>query len=250
MSMRSEAGSVSSCAVPAAEREAKATEAGALAIRVSPAREAVASNAADVQRDPLSEADLAALELAATRLRALRRAVTIARLHAVCWLGFALACVPLALLDPRALWAALLACASGLAELHGARLLRALDVRGPRWLGVHQLILLTAVAIYCGYGIHAGSSAQSISDQLTQASPDLATMLDHGDGEQARQLVTAMDGAYRVALVGFYLVLLFVTALYQGALAHYHFSRAAFLRAFLRDTPRWAATAVRRLLGW
>jgi len=248
--MRSEAGSVSSCAAPAVDLEANASEDEPLASGAQRPRARAPSDAAAAQRDRLSEADLAVLELAGTRLRKLGRAVTIARFHGVCWFGFTLACVPLALLEPRLLWIALLACCSGAAELHGARLLRALDVRGPRWLGFHQLVLLVAVAIYCGYGIHTGLTAPSISDQLTQASPDLATMLDDGEGEQGRQLVTAMDGPYRVALVAFYLVLLLLTALYQGALAHYHFSRAAFLRAFLRETPRWAATAVRRLLGW
>jgi hypothetical protein len=248
MSMRSEAGSVSSGAAPAVELEA--TEAKARAIGVHRSREPVTSDASEVQRDPLSDADLAALELAGTRLRALGRAVTIARFHGVCWFGFAFTCLPLALLEPWLLGVAAFACCAGAAELHGARLVRALDARGPKWLGIHQLVLLAVVAIYCGYGIHAGSSAQSISDQLTQASPDLATMLGEGDGAQAEQLVTALDGAYRVALVAFYLVLLLVTALYQGLVAHYHFSRVALLRAFLRETPAWAASALRRLLGW
>jgi hypothetical protein len=248
MSIRSEARSGSSVAAAAVELETP--EAQAFAVRAQRSREPVTSDGSDAQREPLSEVDLAALARAGSQLRAVGRAASLARFHAVGFFALAAATAPFALLEPQLLGVAAFACCSGASELYGARLVRALDVRGPRWLGVHQLVLLAAVALYCGYSIHAGLGAESMSDQLAQASPDLATMLEDDEGEQAQHLVTAIDGAYRVGVVVFYLTLLLVTALYQGAVAYYHFSRAAQLRAYLRETPRWAASAARRLLGW
>jgi hypothetical protein len=244
MSMRGEADGAPGRAASAREREPNATP-PALAADEQPAFDAGA-----VPSSPLSEADLLELERACARLRALGRAALLARLHGIGLLAFAIASALCALLEPALLWIAALAACSGAAESYGARLVRALDPRGPRWLGAHQLVLLAAVAAYAAHAIFAALGEGSVSAQLVQTSPELAAMLADLGAEQSQPLISTIDGAYRAAVVAFYLGVILVAALYQGAVAYYHFSRAVPLRAFSRETPRWARAAARRLLGW
>lgn len=201
---------------------------------------------------PLCEADLVALERASVRLRSLRRAVTLARVHGVGWLVCAAACLPLALFDPQVLWFSLLFAASCAGELRGAHLLRALDPRGPKWLGTQQLLVLAGVALYCTYNIFGTLSSVGIAQQLGQAHPDLVDMLAPsaaGEAAQARELMHALDGAYRAFAVAFYALLLGLSAVYQGLCAAFYFGRARVLREHVRETPPWVAEVHRRLLG-
>src|SRR5687768_10157920 len=130
MSIRSEARSVSS--VAAAVVELETPEAQAFAAGADRSRDLRSSDGSDPQREPLSEVELAALVRAGSQLRALGRAATLARFHAVGFFALAAVCAPFALLEPQLLGVAFFACCSGASELYGARLVRALDVRGPR----------------------------------------------------------------------------------------------------------------------
>lgn len=247
--MRGLADSASSSADPDGELETNTARAQSIDAAAGGGIGGAAGGGAGPARGPLSEADLVQLERAAVRLRSLRRAVTLARFHALSMFALALLCVPFAVFDRSTVFVALVLAASGASELRGARLLAALDARGPRWLGGQQLALLAAIAVYCAAAIHTGLATDSVSAELARSHPDLAQMLDGEGRAQTEQLVGAIDGAYRAAVIGFYLTVLLASALYQGAAAYFHFSRAALLRAHVSATPAWVHEAMRRLLG-
>jgi hypothetical protein len=204
--------------------------------------------AGDAEQGPLSEQDFALLERAFERRRVLARGVTLARANGYSVLATGLLCLPFAAFDRWLLLAALVLSGSGVAELRGARMLQQLDLRAPRWLGLNQLVLLLAIALYCAANIYAGLSAPSPTAEIAQEHPDLAGQLS-GLAENL-SAGSGVDHAYRTAMVGFYLALLGACALYQGFCARYYFSRAPLLRAQLEQTPAWVLRAQRRLLGW
>lgn len=195
------------------------------------------------------------LERARERLRRIGRAVLLARVHGVSFVSCGLLCLPLALFDASAGWLALVFSCAGAGELHGARLVRALDPRGPRWLCLQQLIVLGAIAVYCAFAIRAGLAQDAISTQLAAAHPDLASLLDSGalasgDAAQIHDLAGTVDSVYRVAVVAFYGLVLGVATVYQGACAWFHASRGRLLSAHASETPRWVAEVQGRVLGW
>jgi len=253
--MRRETGGCSSRPVTAPELEASSLGAPpeeAHDVSVTPPSAAAHSAAADLTRGrgPLSAEDFAQLARAGARLRALRRAVLLARLHGIGLLALALFSLPFALFEPELWWLVLVSCGGAAAEWRGARLLRAFDARGPRWLGAHQLLLFGLVALYCAFGIQRAVTAPSFSTEVASVHPALADALGDGADAGGEQIAELIDGTYRAAMIGFYCVLLFVSALYQGACAGYHFTRAAVLRAYRNDTPPWAARVLEGLLGW
>ena len=90
----------------------------------------------------------------------------------------AFACVPFALFDDASLLLPALALgASGAVELRGARMLRDLDLRAPRWLATNQLVLLALIAVYCAAGIVHALHAPSVVDELSSSAPGRADQL-------------------------------------------------------------------------
>jgi hypothetical protein len=201
------------------------------------------------QDGPLSAEDLALLERVFERRRAFNRGVTLARTNGWTLIATALLCLPFVASDASTVLGALVLAGSGIAELRGARMLRELDLRAPKWLGTNQLVLLFAIALYCASGVYSSLHAPSPIADLAQRFPDLAGRLGELDGSTGDG-AAAIDHSYRLTAVGFYLAVLVACALYQGLCARYYFTRAAPLRAHLEQTPAWALQAQRRLLGW
>jgi hypothetical protein len=200
---------------------------------------------------PLDANDLALLEQAGERRRKLGHALRLARLNGWTLLLCALPCLPFALLDPALLPVGLALLAIGAAELRGARWLRQLDQRAPRWLGYNQLVLLALIGVYCGIGVYHGLHASSPTVDLARDYPDLAAHLPElGDDLGAGKGPDLLSGAYKAAMVGFYLALFAACALYQGCCAYFYFTRAPLLRAHREQTPPWVLQVQRRLLGW
>lgn len=210
-----------------------------------------AEAAGQALRGPLDAGDLALLERAFARRRGLARAVTLARANGITLLLSAVLCLASSVLDPKLLFAVLVLGGCGVAEMRGARLLRELDLRGPKWLVTNQLVLLAAVALYCMAGVYSGFRADSPTSDLAREYPDMAGQLGNlADSLGSDERSVLFDHAYRAAVVGFYLALLGACALYQGACAYFYFKRTAALRAHLAQTPIWALELQRRLLGW
>jgi hypothetical protein len=196
---------------------------------------------------PLGARDLELLARAGERMRSLRRALWLAYMNGSTLLLCGFACVPFALFDASLLLPALVLCASGAAELRGARMLRDHDLRAPRWLASNQLVLLALVAAYCAFGAYRALHA-SVADELSSAAPDATDQLR--DMMPALDLsAETLDRGYRTLVVAFYAAVFAACALYQGLCARYYRTRAAVLRAFLDETPAWVMEVQRRLNG-
>ena len=193
---------------------------------------------------PLSSEDLRVLDRVFARRKSLARAVTLALGNAVFALVSACFCIPFSFLDPSLLLVAVVLAATGVVELKGSRMLRALDTRAPKWLALNQVALFLAIAVYCGFAISNGMrpspSAGAGSDALGEFGESLGAVSGSG----------LLDHAYTGALIGVYVVLLLACGLYQGACAWFYASRAPVLRAHRAESPSWALALERRLLGW
>jgi len=105
----------------------------------------------------------------------------------------------------------------GAAELRGAKLLRAGELRGLDWLVRAELALMTTVVAYAGLRL-ATTTPASMHKELA----DVAMLGDLGMDQ--RQLETTLLSTLRLT----YAVVILVTLLFQGGLAlYYHRSRAA-----------------------
>jgi hypothetical protein len=219
------------------------------AFKSSGERPAMSMTDADLEQGPLSARDLALIEQAFERRRALGRAITLARANGVTLLATGLLCLPFAIFEPWLWLAAFALVASGFCELRGARLFRALDLRAPKWLATNQLVLLGAIALYCGLGIYNGLHTSSPIAELGDEYPDLSSQLKDlaqnlGSGEGA-----LVDHGYRVAVIGFYLAVLAACGLYQGLCAYFYLKRARVLKAHRDLTPAWVLRLEQRLFG-
>lgn len=120
--------------------------------------------------------------------------------------------------------------AAGAIELHGAGLLRGGDSRGMRWLIASQPYLLVVILIYCGLRLATYDPAlleAAMTDELRAA-------LDEAGYEQER--------FFRMVYVGTYLVLGFVTFIYQGLMTLYYARRRTAVERALdaeEETPRF-----------
>jgi hypothetical protein len=179
----------------------------------------------------MTAADQEALRSAAVLHRGLARAASVARTNGLGYAVFGALTLLLALpgLDvaDSILGAVLLAV--GIAQRRTAPRIRRADPTAPLALARNELVLMAAIAVYCGLMLTLlRPSAAQWRTEL-----DAAGGAELGLGELADSLTTAT-----------YAALLAVTLLYQGGLALYFLRRRPLLERYLAGTPAWARAAL------
>jgi len=188
---------------------------------------------------PLSPQQLEQVTAAMRRLRTIRHAAAVATFNA--WGAAIFATLSLLFSVILFSWVGLIV-GLGLAtvsfnEFRGARMLRQLDVRGPRYLGFNQLGFLALIIGYCCYMIYVGVTAPNAYEQIAADYPQVAPMfagLDMG----------MIQVALAIVVYGLVIVL---SAVLLGVNAVYDFTRAKHLRAYAQQTPSWIRDLLQRL---
>lgn len=176
---------------------------------------------------PLSPEHHTQLARAQQQRKKINRAQAVAAFNAWCFSIFAGFSLLFAIFSFTSLIAA--AVLGGLAynEFRGRRQLKQLDPRGPKTLGINQLLCCTAIALYCGWQIIKALTGPGPYEQMIQQHPELASML-----EPIHELLfTATLAAYALILI--------VGVASQGATAWYYFTRKKHLHAYIEQTPEW-----------
>jgi hypothetical protein len=159
----------------------------------------------------------------------LRRTLRIARLDGMSVLGIAglFALISAASRDIPGAVIGLLIAAAGAVELHGASLLRSLDVKGMKWLIWSQLYLLTVLLAYCAFRL----VRPDIASWRPFVSEDLA--------EQIRLSDMSVDEVILELQRIMYFAVAAATLLYQGGMTVYYLRRRAVVIAAIQvdDTP-------------
>ncbi len=112
-------------------------------------------------------------------------------------------------------------------EFKGRRLLRALDVSGPRLLGFNQIGLGAVIVVYCLWSLIAELAGPGAYAQTIQEHPELAEILG------------STEGLYRLIVVLVYGSVIVLTIPYQALMAWYYFSRSKHLKTYISQTPGW-----------
>jgi hypothetical protein len=188
---------------------------------------------------PLSPEQLQELAWANARVRTLRRAGRLAAFNGWTLGACAVLCLPFAFFDMSALLIA--ACLGGVtfAEFYGRHRLLTLDLRGPRILGINQLVLLGLIIAYCAMRIIQATAGPDISEQILAQSPQLSGVLDAGAGSDVEMLIGSVGELYRKVVIAVYVSVIVASTLVQGLCALYYLTREKHLRAYLEQTPAW-----------
>jgi hypothetical protein len=112
-------------------------------------------------------------------------------------------------------------------EFRGRRRLRELDPAAASLLGWNQLGLLALITAYCAWMIFTGLTRPNPLAAELAANPDLAAVLGSTDG---------FDVLYRQVVVGFYGIVIVLSAIFQGANAVYYFTRRKHVEQYRRET--------------
>ncbi len=118
-------------------------------------------------------------------------------------------------------------------EFKGRRMLRDLNPKGPRVLGINQVALGVLIIAYSVWHIAAELTGEGRYAEAIANTPELANMLGPL-GESMRYIVVAV-----------YATLIIATLIFQGGAAWYYFSRAKHVRAFVEQTPPWVCDLMR-----
>lgn len=133
-------------------------------------------------------------------------------------------------------WSLLLAAplaAIAFIELRGSQQLARLERGALELLAGNQFALILLVAIYAALQIHGALNDANPLDEMLSQSGGLAEEL--GAGAELGDF----DELYRSATIGFYGLVITLTALSQGACAFYYWTRRKHLDALLTETPPW-----------
>jgi hypothetical protein len=167
------------------------------------------------------------LVLAKGRSKAIRKAASVAAFN-----GWATG-VAAALSAPFALFSAAgFLMTTGLAvvahnEFRGRKRLIALDPASTAFLGWNQIGFFILIVAYCLWMLF--TSIGSFAAEL-QANPELEAALGSLDG---------FDDLYRRFVVGFYSIVIVLSAIFQWATAFYYFTRRRHVDTYLQETPTW-----------
>lgn len=189
--------------------------------------------------NPFTPEQQAELRAATNRAAKVRRACTIAKFDA--WMtalfaAFTLMAVPF---SPSALFIGIPLAAVAFNAFAGEKLLRAFDLRGPRRLGVNQILFMAVIFAYCIWQIIATFMIGDILEQYPQlAQLETAYNLDIDNLTQWVRTIAVLT----------YGAIIFASVLTQGLMAWYYFSREKFVRAYIVDTPSWVID-VQRSVG-
>ncbi len=184
---------------------------------------------------PLTDAHLQQIQIASTTARRVLSAVRLA--SANIWLLAIGSGVSLALgaLDPAS---AVLGIAIGLLaanEWRGRRALRRLSPSGAIILGVNQLALLGVIITFALWGLWSTTHAPNPYATHMESVPESAKLL-----EDLGNLQQTIQTSLCLAVIG-------MSALWQGAMAAYYFTRAKHVWTYLSHTPKWIVELQRRI---
>jgi hypothetical protein len=171
----------------------------------------------------LTEANVRELAAAKLLLRRVNRAVSTARFDGwtiAIFAGLSLLC---GFSSPSGILLSIALGAIAYIELRAANALKRLDPLSVQTLGINQLALCGILILYFLWCIYAESTGHGIATEVVQAEPQLA---------QQEAMVKQMSELA-------YLVLIAVSAVAQGSMALYYFSRRKHVEAILRETPKW-----------
>ena len=183
-----------------------------------------------IAESPLDQAHHLELAAAAERAQPIRRAARVASFNA--WTTAVLAglSAPFALFSVIGFLAFIALAAVAWNEFRGRRRLLAFDPAGATIIGWNQLGLLAMIAAYCVWAVYSNLyGANSVEAQL-KANPEYSALFGSLDelGDVIEPLV-----------VGFYAVVVALSAVFQGANALYYFTRRKLIEAYIRETPVW-----------
>lgn len=112
-------------------------------------------------------------------------------------------------------------------EFKGRRMLRALNVSGPRLLGFNQIGFGVVVVAYCAWTLIAELAGPGAYAQTIEEHPELAEILG------------STEGLYRMVVVLVYGTAIALTIPYQALMAWYYFSRSKHMETYISQTPGW-----------
>jgi hypothetical protein len=192
---------------------------------------------------PLSEGDMAAIRLAVALRRPITRAARIARSSAITTLVIAACAVPCLLFSPSLSSLVITAglTVAGVIEFRASRKMSQAEPGVHRVLGRNQLCLLGVIILYCcmqmvQFSVEDARNAALSPEARSQltAMPDLQQSID--------KIVEKWAAVFHY---GFYGAVIFTSALCQGGLAFYYFTRRRNIEQFNASTCAW----IRRLLA-
>lgn len=188
---------------------------------------------------PISEAQLIEIARGEERAKKLAFAGKLASFNGVVIGVFAFLSLASAIFDPWSLLLAAPLAAIAFVELRGSRQLARYERQGLMLLVGNQLALIALVTVYALLQIRSALSEPSpLAELMSQGAAlpqDLAGTDLSGLGD--------FDDIYRSAAVGFYGLVIVLTALSQGACALYYWTRLKHLDELITSTPPW-------VLGW
>jgi hypothetical protein len=179
---------------------------------------------------PLSESHHRELALAAQRARPIQSAARVANFNA--WTTAILAglSAPFALFSVAGLLVFVGLAAVAWNEFRGRRRLLEYDPSGATLLAWNQLGLLALITVYCLWAICTKLwGADSIEAQL-RANAELNALV--GSLGDASGLITPI-------VLGFYGIVIALSALFQGGNSLYYFTRRKHVEKYARETPAW-----------
>ena len=119
-------------------------------------------------------------------------------------------------------------------EFRGKKQLAQLNVAGCRLLGWNQVLLLTAIVIYCTWSIVWGYLYPSPMSQMLaeaqQEHPQIMSMYSKEDLELLEELAEEYAHAWPLVIASVYGSVIAASLIVQGWNAWYNFSRARWVR--------------------
>jgi hypothetical protein len=112
-------------------------------------------------------------------------------------------------------------------EFRGRRQLLRLDPRGPKTLGINQVVCCILIVVYCGIMIAKTLLGPGVYESIIQESPELADMLE------------PLADFIQLVTLAVYGVVLFAGVTMQGLTACYYFAQQRAMNDYLQQTPAW-----------
>ncbi len=180
--------------------------------------------------DSLSQAQQREVTAGRDRAKKVRRAAGVAGFNGWTIGIFAALSAPFALFSVEGF-----ALTAGMAfvaynEFRGRRRLLQFDEKAPSFLGWNQVGFLALLVGYCLWMMITGLFGPSQIAAELNAKPELREIL--GSAEE-------IEGVYRLAVLGFYTLVIALCAVFQGGNAIYYFTRRKHVKAYVQSTPAW-----------
>ena len=189
------------------------------------------------EASPIGEREWGLVREAAVRRRKVKRAAGTARSSAIVTLAIGLAALPFVLVSPS--FSGLVVVAGilvvGVREWMGYGKMRRAEAGAAPYLGWNQVALVGVITFYCLFQMASFSPEEVKSAAL---SPEVRSLLAAMPA-LAADMDRTIERLAPYAVYGFYSLVMLVSALAQGAMAVYYFSRRKCVETFNRRTPEW-----------